>query len=1248
MKKLLPFFLLIASLSIFSQQIPAYYNDVNMNLTGSALKDELAVKIIGSHTSILTYTPDVWNALKQTDIDPNNSANVVLIYGWDDSDSDITNDRTRGKDNHGSGSGVWNREHVYSKSLANPNLGTTGPGADAHNLRPCDAQRNSSRSNRKFAAGSGTPSYITPEGYWYPGDEWKGDVARMMMYMYLRYGNQSLPTGVGVGNTVPTDINMIDLFLQWNAEDPISDIEKQRNPVLEQMQGNRNPFVDNPAFATQIWGGPQAENLFGNGNDSSDTEAPTTPTDLIASNTTQTTVDLNWTAATDNVAVYRYSIFNGSTQIGNTSNTNFSVTNLTAGTSYTFSVKAYDLAGNISQSSNSVNITTLPGGSGGNTSDLLISEYVEGSSYNKAIEIANFTGTPVNLADYSIQKATNGGGSWSSTLALTGTLNHGDVYVIVNNSASTELKNKANLNTTSSVMSFNGNDAVAIFKGSTLVDVIGDPNSSTAFAQDKTLQRKSSITAPNTTYLAAEWDVLSKDTFSGLGTHSVDGGNSDTEAPTAPSNLISSNLTQTSVDLAWTASTDNVGVTGYEVYQNDVKVTTVTTTSHNVTGLDVETAYNYSIKAIDAAGNISALSNKVFITTLAAPDTEAPTAPTSLAVSNVTQTTADLAWTASTDNVAVTGYNVYQGSTVIATVTTTNYNVTGLTAATNYTFSVKAKDEAGNVSAASNTIGVTTTTAPDTEAPTAPTSLAVSNVTQTTADLAWTASTDNVAVTGYDVYQGSTVIATVTTTNYNVTGLTAATNYTFSVKAKDEAGNVSAASNTIGVTTTTAPDTEAPTAPTSLTVSNVTQTTADLAWTASTDNVAITGYDVYQGNTVIATVTTTNYNVTGLTASTNYTFSVKAKDEAGNVSAASNTIGVTTTTAPDTETPSAPTNLIVSNVTETSANIAWSASTDNVAVTGYDVYQGSAVIATVTNTNYNVTGLTAGTTYTFSIKAKDEAGNTSLASNNVNITTNATSTSTILSESYFESGWDNWTDGGNDCARYKGSLSYEGNYSIRIRDNSGVNSSMTSQAYDISSYDTVEVEFYFYSYSMETGEDFWLRYYDGNSWQTVETYVSGTDFENTSFYVATVTLNKADYNFANNAQFRFQNDASANADQIFIDQVTITGKTGTTSAKGILASSKTTHVRYFDSGLELPETDFKAYPNPVAGDVLNIQLNDTEAKNVTYTISSMLGKVITRGYLTDDYINVNNLNTGIYLLEINDGEEKMVQKFIKK
>ena len=182
----------------------------------------------------------------------------------------------------------------------------------------------------------------------------------------------------------------------------------------------------------------------------------------------------------------------------------------------------------------------------------------------------------------------------------------------------------------------------------------------------------------------------------------------------------------------------------------------------------------------------------------------------------------------------------------------------------------------------------------DTQAPTAPTSLSASSITQTTATLSWTASTDNVGVTGYDIFQGATNIGTITGTSANITGLTASTTYTFTVKAKDAAGNISNASNAVNVTTLDPPDTQAPTAPSSLASSNITQSSVDLSWTASTDNVAVTGYDVYRGGSVIATVTTTNYQATGLSASTTYTFSVKAKDAAGNVSNASNTVNVTT------------------------------------------------------------------------------------------------------------------------------------------------------------------------------------------------------------------------------------------------------------------------------------------------------------------------------------------------------------------
>lgn len=260
MKKALFLVVLVFSAYCYAQ-VPAYYNDVNLTLTGSALKTELATKVTNTQTTVLSYTPGVWDALKQADLDPTNANKVILIYGYNDTDGVLSTDRTRGKDNNGGDATDWNREHVYPRSLGNPNLGSTGPGSDAHHLRPADPARNSSRSNRKFATGTGN-SGVTAQGNYYPGDEFKGDVARMMMFMYLRYGDRCLAANVGVGNAVVGDPGMIDLFLQWNVDDPVSNFELNRNVVIEGIQGNRNPFIDNPAFATTIWGGPQAEDRF--------------------------------------------------------------------------------------------------------------------------------------------------------------------------------------------------------------------------------------------------------------------------------------------------------------------------------------------------------------------------------------------------------------------------------------------------------------------------------------------------------------------------------------------------------------------------------------------------------------------------------------------------------------------------------------------------------------------------------------------------------------------------------------------------------------------------------------------------------------------------------------------------------------------------------------------------------------------------------------------------------------------------
>lgn len=641
MKKQL-LFLLLCLYSVFILSQESYYDNVNLNLTGISLKEALAAKIIITHTNNLSYTPGIWNASMATDMNPLNNNEVLLVYGYENgSDSDSTNDRERDiNDNCTSSSciGLWNREHVYPNSLANPDLDQGGingpPYADAHNLRPCDSQRNSSRGNKKFIDGSGN-SGATGTG-WYPGDEWKGDVARIIMYMYLRYDERTLPSNVGIGSNSDTPDDMIDLFLQWNADDPVSDIEKLRNPYHENTsnsdaQGNRNPFIDNPRLATRIWDGPEAEDIWGIYSNT-DIEAPSTPTNLSATNITTYSIDLSWNASTDNVGVSSYEIYIDENLEASTSDTNYTIiglasnisfdltvlakdiadntspkstvltvstledtvaptipenivvsnetdvsfkvtwsassdntavtaydvyidgtfntsinnttytlNSLTASTTYSITIAAKDEVNNISAQSNPINATTTDAGIL-ESNELLISEYIEGSSNNKAIEIANITQSSVDLSLYNLRRQGNGVGAWSPRFVLTGILAAGDVVVIVNesaeNSSSSSDPNVAivgsylianadiivpnnSSNNYGEPLNFNGNDPVGLFKDDLLIDIIGIFDGGNGyFAKDVTLRRKSTVSEPNTIYdQENEWDVYPKDTSDGIGLH---------------------------------------------------------------------------------------------------------------------------------------------------------------------------------------------------------------------------------------------------------------------------------------------------------------------------------------------------------------------------------------------------------------------------------------------------------------------------------------------------------------------------------------------------------------------------------------------------------------------------------------------------------------------------------------------------------------------------------------------------------
>ena len=294
-------------------------------------------------------------------------------------------------------------------------------------------------------------------------------------------------------------------------------------------------------------------------------------------------------------------------------------------------------------------------------------------------------------------------------------------------------------------------------------------------------------------------------------------------------------------------------------------------------------------------------------------DTTPPTTPGTPTASAVTSTTANLAWTASTDagGSGLAGYNVYRRvgttDTLFVQTTTNSAALTGLTASTAYSFVVRARDGAGNLSAVSGAVNFTTQPPPvDTTPPTTPGTPTASSVTPTSANLAWTASTDagGSGLAGYNVYQRvgttDTLFVQTTTNSAALTGLSPGTAYSFVVRARDGAGNLSTASGAVNFTTVVS-DTTPPTTPGTPTASAVTSTTANLAWTASTDagGSGLAGYNVYRRvgttDTLFVQTTTNSAALTGLTASTAYSFVVRARDGAGNLSAVSGAVNFTTT-----------------------------------------------------------------------------------------------------------------------------------------------------------------------------------------------------------------------------------------------------------------------------------------------------------------------------------------------------------------
>ncbi|CAM1345760.1 GEVED domain-containing protein [Tenacibaculum crassostreae] len=589
----------------------------------------------------------------------------------------------------------------------------------------------------------------------------------------------------------------------------------------------------------------------------------------------------------------------------------------------------------------------------------------------------------------------------------------------------------------------------------------------------------------------------------------------------------------------------------------------------------------------------------------------------------------------------------------------------------------------------------TANTAPDTQAPTVPTSLAASSVTATSLTLNWTAATDNIGVSGYDVYQGATKIGTSTSTSFNVTGLTASTAYTFTVKAKDAAGNESAASNAVNVTTpavtisfcTSSGNTSYATGITRVQFGSIdkadgpakdkgyedfTNLSTTVAQSSSTNLTVSVNTD---GNYRVDAFAWIDWNQDGDFADSGESYDlgnisnvsngalpvkaiavpsgaklgstrmrISAKYNSDPTSCATNFDGevedytvVVGEAQADTQAPTAPGSFAASSVTQTSLTLGWVASTDNVGVAGYDVYQGATKLATVTTTTYNVTGLTAATAYTFSVKAKDAAGNESAAST-VNVTTQ-----------------DNTPTPVNYCTSKGNRNSYEWIDKVVIGGISNVTgagatgySDFTSQVGTLvrGTTNSITLSAGFRSSSYTEFWGVWIDFNQNGVFEDSERVTSGSSSSSGDIVDSTVIVPSNAVLGNTRMRVSMKYNSNQTACETFADGEVedYTINIVATSSAGFNVSS----IGNFNAeelGNEA-SSNIMAYPNP-AVDFVQLKLA-SKTKNMTYRIVNSKGRVLKAGRLSGENIDVSNLNTGIYIVEVNDGQKLLRTKLMKK
>lgn len=970
---------------------------------------------------------------------------------------------------------------------------------------------------------------------------------------------------------------------------------------------------------------------------SADNQAPSKPLNLSASDATYNTIRLNWNASTDNKGVERYDVFKNGEFLKSVQEPTTVVTGLNSNTNYSFKVKAYDAAGNGSEFSNSINKSTTSGSGPtyceSRANDDTIPDYI------KRVRFANL--------DHASGAPDNG---YTDHTTLSAEVARGETHLL---SVSKAWGGYEGSFAIAAWIDYNQDgdfedDGEQIFTSaaSKQTPVTGNvsipSNAKLGVTRMRVSMKFFSAAAPCATFTEGEVEDYSI-YISGTGGGSGD----DTTPPTIPVGLSVSGIASNSFDLSWAAASDNKYVSGYKIYLNGSFKKEVSTTNATIDGLTPSTQYSVYVTAVDAAGNESQASSKKTVTTTAGSGGDCKDETITIQLSTdkyASETSWDLK--DSSGNVVASGSN-YKNQT--------SYTINECVKPGCYTFTIKDSQSdgmcckygngsykviyngstlaSGGEFSASESKEVCVGKG-DSQAPTAPTGLKVSNIKTTTADLSWTASTDNVGVVAYEVIVNGEKVTSTKTTSASLKGLKANSSYSVTVVAVDAADNKSESSKKLSFKTTDDSNGSAGSFVVSVTTDKY---GSETSWELKDSE----GKVIYTGKNLPSNETT-KFEKTLKKGCYKFVIYDQYKDgiccKYGNGSYSVVLDGKTLKTGgefgasestdfcvdgvvdpSDNEAPTSPSNLVAKNQTDSSFELNWTASSDNKGVTKYTVYVDGKASTTSVKPSATVTGLKEKTTYTVYVTASDKAGNESKASRTIKATTTGSASVTYCELKASNSSYE-WIDlvQINDMSNASSSDNGYGDYTNKVANLSFGENSITASAG-------------FASSAYSENWYLWIDYNQDGEFSSTELAASGTskDAGNTTAKF-TVPSSAKTGNTRMRVAMKFSKSDQACGSFSYGEVEDYTAN---------ISASSTTRMSIETVGAQpwgdISENNTSTYPNPAQiGDVVMVNSLDIhEGRFEVYDINGQLrqtGEFNNRNAM----ISVQDLSEGKYIVKM--------------